>query len=406
MIKGKYMSAVTGGRETSASSKIPSSFAGISKETLIERVKKLAMPILIVTGLLLADIGAAFLGASLPVIGGTIATSAIGLIAYAIIKIKGAKSETTQESNTVDLKQKKAIALHDKKAFCYKKLTIDDPVDEKVDFTKVNLSKKEKEKIANQSLFINSKTNIASKEGPFSYDKSTEKNEHWTANFADKDLFGYAHTNLLAQDELQVLEHPGMYHLINALSSDSKSLNNDDIALVKGVKRKGELKNIYGNQFQAASEKVIDENLTKIENPHESNIFAIVAPKAKASDQNKPYTKSDLEKLFYRALNAFEAIKKQAKGKEVTIHTGNWGAGAFGGSVKVAALCQMVAAKKANVDNFIFYPMDKKQDFEEAEKIFEKIQKENKDMKVDEFLDYLHQNAKSFNLLYGASNNT
>ena len=50
--------------------------------------------------------------------------------------------------------------------------------------------------------------------------------------------------------------------------------------------------------------------------------------------------------------------------------------------------------------------MDKKQDLEEAEKIFEKIQKENKDMLVDEFLDYLQQNAKSFNLLYGASNNT
>ena len=101
------MAAVTGVTNTGASSKVPSSSDNISKSTLIEKVKKFAMPILIVTGLLLADIGAAFLGASLPVIGGTIVTSAIGLIAYAILKIKGSKSETSEKSSTVELERKK-----------------------------------------------------------------------------------------------------------------------------------------------------------------------------------------------------------------------------------------------------------------------------------------------------------
>lgn len=43
---------------------------------------------------------------------------------------------------------------------------------------------------------------------PFKYPDSSQTVHHWHPNFADKHLFGYYGGNLLAQDELQVLEHP------------------------------------------------------------------------------------------------------------------------------------------------------------------------------------------------------
>jgi len=101
------MAAVTGEATANASKVSDTFFAKISKNITVEKVKKLAMPILIIAGLLLVDIGTAFLDVSLPVLGGTIITSAIGLIAYAILKIKGSKSAVSQTGTSFDLKQKK-----------------------------------------------------------------------------------------------------------------------------------------------------------------------------------------------------------------------------------------------------------------------------------------------------------
>lgn len=60
----------------------------VSKNAVFEKVKKVATPILIVLGILLADIGAAFLSVSMPVLGAMIITSAISILAIAILKIK------------------------------------------------------------------------------------------------------------------------------------------------------------------------------------------------------------------------------------------------------------------------------------------------------------------------------
>ncbi len=388
-------------------------FKSILKNTVVEKVKKLAIPILVAIGLLSAEISiGVFFNISMPILTAVVlTTSAAAFVAFAVIfKIKRSKNAFSQTCKTYDLKEILAneINFSKKKRLCYEELTKDDPIDEKVVFTKAKIENKGK--IKKESLLKNSKMKISSRDGTFKYDETTDEIEHWTANFADENLFGYAaHTNLLAQDELQVLEHPALYHLRVALSKDSedlKSLKSDEIALIKGVKRKGVLKNIYGGDFEKKSEWQIKRNLTKIKDPHESNIFAIVAPKADPRKANKPYEKDDLEKLFYRSYLAFASIKQQAKGKKVAIHTGNWGAGAFGGSVKAAVLCQLAACKKANIDECIFYPIDKKQDFEEAKDLFETIERKYPNMKVDEFLTHIAKNAKRYDLLYGVSNNT
>lgn len=100
------MAAVSKTTNTSASSNEFSN-TNISKNTLIEKVKKLTMPILIIAGFLIADIGAAFLNVSMPVLGGTIVTSAIGLIAYAILQIKNSKKKDFQNSDEIALEKKK-----------------------------------------------------------------------------------------------------------------------------------------------------------------------------------------------------------------------------------------------------------------------------------------------------------
>ncbi len=120
--------------------------------------------------------------------------------------------------------------------------------------------------------------------------------------------------------------------------------------------------------------------------------------------KDKLYTKSELEDLFYRANTAFNGIKQQADGKKVVCHTGNWGAGAFGGSVKASVLCQLAAADQANIDEIIFYPMGKDKEFQNAKILYLQIKKQNPNLTVDEYLTHLANNAEKYNLIFDSTN--
>ena len=370
---------------------------------LLETIKKIVSYFLILTGISLSFIGGFSLFTHSITLGSALAGSGIIISACGILNIKRTSKEYTTIHKRYDLTKYKLKNLNKNKFHCYQRLTKDGKVDEISDFYKIKLNKKLKEK--QERVFQKPKLKLTSKSGGFNYDKSTFQKEHWTANFADSDLFGYAHTSLLAQDELQVLEHPGIYHLRQALKGDLNKLSQNEIALIKNVKRKGQLSNIYGNTFAKTSTRDLDRNLTIYRNPHTSNIFAMAAPSIPSKAYGKPYSKADLEKLFYSANTAFKAIKQQAK-HQVVCHTGNWGAGAFGGSAKAAAICQIVAARNCQLDELIYYSMNKNREFQQALELLNQIEGKHPNISIDKLLTHVSQNAKVYNLLYGISNNT
>ena len=82
------------------------------------------------------------------------------------------------------------------------------PYHGEIRFTRVKVAKPLKSWEDDLIAFAASEEFSSVVEQRFGYNSSTPKIRHWHPNFADKHLFGFYGGNLLAQDELQVLEHP------------------------------------------------------------------------------------------------------------------------------------------------------------------------------------------------------
>lgn len=271
------------------------------------------------------------------------------------------------------------------------------------------------ETLKSQPLSTLSETQVTVKGGVFEYPASTDKEMHWTANFADSTLFGHCEGHLLAQDELQVLEHPALYHVKKNLPEGMEKLNgeNYEAALFQNVPRLGRLNtrpepnvSLYGEGFRRASHGRIKSALTPFENPIESNIFAIAAPFVPEL-AGQLYRKEHLERLFYTAYNAFSNIKNiaQEQGKKAIVHTGNWGAGAFGNDPKTVYLIQLLAAQFAGIDEIVMYPIEHSnfQQFGQAQLAFEQFEG---CATVEDLLTAMAANAEKLNLRYGRGNGT
>jgi len=252
--------------------------------------------------------------------------------------------------------------------------------------------------------------------GAFAYDASTETTKHWTANFADRNLFGFGFGGLLAQDELQILEHPALYHLKLLLRQQRMDhLGNNEIALIEDVHRLGQLDTqsqlatggtLYGNNFAAATQDQIAAKLARLNPSHASNIYAMAAPRIPANLHNQPYQKQHLEQLFYTSYTAFAAAKEKSGDARCVVHTGKWGCGAFGNQHKTVAIIQLAAAIRAGVDEVRYYTLGDHDVFVEAQEVVNDITNFHTDYTVDDFLTYLADNAATLDLRYGLGNGT
>jgi len=217
----------------------------------------------------------------------------------------------------------------------------------------------------------------------FGYEPSIEGTMDWYLNFADPDLFGFYGGGLLAQDELQVAEHPVLASLRHALFADglepaTMSGSTPTPCTVIGAPRQcvidtapsdlpGRSSGLYGNRFATAREEVIRSAVQPINLPTLTNILAIAAPPC----GHGYYTVHDIEQILTTVVTGFAAAIQESRRlghEQITIHTGFWGCGAFGGNRILTPALQLIAARWVGLPRLAFYAFDAsgQKDFSES----------------------------------------
>lgn len=190
-----------------------------------------------------------------------------------------------------------------------------------------------------------------------------------TVNFADHTLFGYWQTQLFAQDEIQVVEHPDLGRLQQYLKGWSPFAARAESYtgiptpwLIKGVKRHGRVHGLYGgHNLSKLSGYQAKQHIYRSPHPEKSNILAMAAIAQSPGRKGSVYSSADILQQFLTAYTAFKGAKEEAQrlGKPLTIQTGNWGAGAFGNDHALMAVIQILAARYAGVDRLDYYTFDR-----------------------------------------------
>jgi hypothetical protein len=203
--------------------------------------------------------------------------------------------------------------------------------------------------------------------GIFSYRLVDAGTKAWHLNFADAQLFGYYGGPLLAQDEHQVLEHPVLGSLREALLEMSMSRPelaprtreggpnaNPTPYLISNVQRSLYFDTVagpYGNAFAASNPGRVLDAATFLSPPTFSNILAMAAPPGGIGR----YTRADLTDILQTAFVGFTACKHESAAYKAVVNTGNWGCGAFGGNPVLMALLQLCASTLAGIDRLIYH---------------------------------------------------
>jgi hypothetical protein len=194
----------------------------------------------------------------------------------------------------------------------------------------------------------------------------------WHVNFADPALFGYYGGAAMAQDELQVAEHPALAALRQALLSEGRTATTvyagrPTPVLVAGAERRihlntepnaaeGRPDGLYGRPFHTADYEAIRRAVEIIDPPTSSNVIAMAAPVF----GHGRYTLDQISFSIATAYTGFRAARLESDriagpGAQLAIHTGRWGCGAFGGNPRVMDLVQVLAAGIAGVDRLVYY---------------------------------------------------
>jgi hypothetical protein len=144
-------------------------------------------------------------------------------------------------------------------------------------------------------------TRLRACESPFDHDESAA----WWLNFANADLFCMYGSGVCAQDEVQVIEHPALGAVREALLADRTVLRTVEggaptPVTVSGVERRGRLdiRALYGRRFAAAAPDEVVRAIERLDPPTSSRILAIEAPTDGASGR---YTARQIERALHTA---------------------------------------------------------------------------------------------------------
>jgi len=211
--------------------------------------------------------------------------------------------------------------------------------------------------------------------GFFEYSPPAPGFTEWHVNFADRHLFGFYSSALMAQDEMQVAEHPTLASLREALLAQHRRAETLDAQgdptpiTVSGVQRRcsidskpdpqaGRPEGLYGNAFARAARDQVIAATRALSPPTISNILAMAAP-AYGSGR---YSLDQIQQVTQNACTGFMAARVESDrvnptNRRTLIHTGFWGCGAFGGNRILMTMLQALAADLAGV-NLHFHAAD------------------------------------------------
>ncbi len=212
----------------------------------------------------------------------------------------------------------------------------------------------------------------------------------WHMNFADPRLFAAYGSSLMAQDEWQVLEHPALASLREALlhgdhpaltrqggistpvlisnvprqcaidlsryaTSETALLSSWWRSLFKATQASATSDSLYGNAFASASSTDVLRATKVLNPPTPSHIIALAAPTGTGAYSTKQIT--DILQTAFSGFSAalLESARQGIAAAQVSIHTGWWGCGAFGGNRALMALLQIIAAKMTGVGHIVFH---------------------------------------------------
>ena len=189
----------------------------------------------------------------------------------------------------------------------------------------------------------------------------------WYVNFADPEVFFAWRSSLLAQDELQCMEHPVLGLVREALleaglSTRTAERDRATPILVKGVERRCAFDTrpspsapggLYGNRFSRGSREQILAALRLIDPPTTTNLVCMAAPACGSG----AYREGELRSTLATATTAFQAAVAETAGP-TEIHTGFWGCGAFGGDRVIMVALQALAARLVGLERIVFYTGD------------------------------------------------
>lgn len=197
----------------------------------------------------------------------------------------------------------------------------------------------------------------------------------WHLNFSDPHLFVAYKSPLLAQDELQVAEHPILGSVREALlSSGMEAVTVDKSGkptpvTITGVQRRciidtlpnaaiGCPTGLYGNAFARATQVQVKAATKPLSPPTISNILAMAA----LPGGHGEYSREEILYILITAYTGFSAAKAESERlipdcSRTVIHTGFWGCGAFGGNRKLMTILQSLAGDLAGVET-VFWAFD------------------------------------------------
>ena len=194
-------------------------------------------------------------------------------------------------------------------------------------------------------------------------------------NFADPHLFVAYGSSLFAQDEMQVVEHPALRALREALDAEvlqavTVKSGRPTPVLVTGIERRcrvatdrnvaeGRPHGLYGNAFARADASAVRQATTRIDPPTTTNLIAIAAPTGGYGE----YRASQVRYVLDTAFTGFRAaVEESARLRgvkcSVVVHSGFWGCGAFGGNRVLMAILQMIAAEMAGLERLVMHTFD------------------------------------------------
>lgn len=213
------------------------------------------------------------------------------------------------------------------------------------------------------------------RESPYDYQPfdAAMSAAEWHVNFADPELFVAYGTGLLAQDEMQVAEHPvlgSLRHALIAQGRDAVTVDDDGATpvLITGAERRcriatepnaalGRPGGLYGNQFARGTPDTIRKATARLDPPTVTHVIAMSALPGGEGE----YTPIEIAYTLGTAYSGFRAaVLESARAfgvRPVIVHTGYWGCGAFGGNRLLMSLVQILAAYVAGVDTLVFHTM-------------------------------------------------